>query len=112
VKKNVFALSLLAASLLSSCGGNPDPSSVGTVPLPEPSPLNVSITFDEARAVRQVVPLGGGTLSVTAEDGAVYTLTIPEGALLEETTVAMTPIGTLEGAPIEGWAAPRRRPKT
>jgi hypothetical protein len=62
----------------------------------------VSVTLDEDRAVSQPVPLGGGTLSVTAADGAIYTLTIPKDALIEETTITMTPIRTLEGVPITG----------
>jgi hypothetical protein len=105
VIKNVFALPLFAASLfLSGCGGTPDPAGTGgpTVPIPPPKPLDVSVTLDETRAVSRVVPLKGGTISVTAEDGAVYTLTIPEDALLEATTITMTPISTLEGTPIEG----------
>jgi hypothetical protein len=91
--------------LLVSCGGGgvtPPTNDPPPIDIPEPKPLEVSVTMDESRALSRSIPVGGGTLSLTAEDGAVYTLTIPPDALLEATDITMTPILTIEGSPISG----------
>jgi hypothetical protein len=57
----------------------------------------VAITTDGARAATKTFPPGGGTLTATAADGTVYSLTIPSGALLVETAITMTPIVAISG---------------
>jgi hypothetical protein len=57
----------------------------------------VVVTVDEARAATKALPLEGGTLEATGADGTVYSLTIPPGALLLETTITMTPIVSISG---------------
>jgi hypothetical protein len=51
-----------------------------------------AVVTDVARAASKTFPLDGGTLTATAADGTVYSLTIPQGALLAETAITMTPI--------------------
>jgi len=57
----------------------------------------VIVTVDEPRAATKTLPLEGGTLEATGADGTVYSLTIPPGALLLETTITMTPIVAISG---------------
>ncbi|AFZ69731.1 hypothetical protein [Deinococcus peraridilitoris] len=90
--------------LLTACGGSTTPPAkdVGTVTRPTGSPLNVTVTLDATKAVKQTIPIQGGTLSVTAQDGTVYTLTIPNNALVADTEITMTPITSVTGAPVQG----------
>jgi len=55
------------------------------------------VAVDEARAVTRTVPTWGGTLTATGADGTVYSLTIPSGALLDDTAINMTPIVSISG---------------
>ena len=56
-----------------------------------------AVSVDEARAATKTFPPEGGSLEATAVDGTVYSLTIPPGALLLETPIAMTPIVSIAG---------------
>jgi hypothetical protein len=57
----------------------------------------VVVTVDEARAATITVPTWGGTLTARGADGTVYSLTIPSGALLDDTAITMTPIVSISG---------------
>jgi hypothetical protein len=57
----------------------------------------VVVAVDEARAATRTVPTWGGTLTATGADGTVYSLTIPSGALLDDTAITMTPIVSISG---------------
>ena len=48
-------------------------------------PTDVDVVLDADRLIEAVIPLEGGTVSVTGADGTVYSLEIPPGALLSET---------------------------
>lgn len=86
---------LVGACLLFACGGPDGPGGPG---------LNVGVTLDQPRSQATTVPLGGGTLEATAADGTHYTLTIPPDALLEPTSITMTPVMGLSGSPVTGSA--------
>ncbi len=62
----------------------------------EPAPLHVTAALDEGRAVSRLMPASGGTIEATAADGTRFVLTVPPLALLEETTITMTPVSTLD----------------
>lgn len=91
-------LALTLAGLLAACGGPTPPSGGGPK-------LDVVVTLDASRAVTAVMPVEGGSLVAVAADGTVFALTIPPDALLSETTVTMTPVARVEGAPVEGASA-------
>ncbi|MEW6432098.1 MAG: hypothetical protein AB1730_11380 [Myxococcota bacterium] len=93
-----LTLAFAALSLL-ACGPTA-PSGPQLYPLAvDPNPLTVTPTLDAAKAVTVDVPRSGGTVTTTAADGTVYTLTLPEAALLEDVTVTMTPVTALAGLP-------------
>jgi hypothetical protein len=62
-------------------------------------PIQAVVKLDKERSVAAVIPVAGGTLSVNGADGTKYTLDIPGDALLTETSVRMTPVGSLTGLP-------------
>jgi hypothetical protein len=64
-----------------------------------PAPLDLSMTVDGARAVSAVIGPAGGTFAAQGANGDTYTLTIPEGALFTDTTIAIWPVATVAGMP-------------
>jgi len=94
-------LALLSGALLAlSCspsGGAGTPQPVAT-----PWPTSVKVTVELARQVRAVVPTAGGALTASGADGTTYALTIPPGALLEDTEITMTPVVAVSGLPLSG----------
>ena len=62
----------------------------------------VTARLDESRAVSGDIPTTGGTISATASDGSLFTLTIPRDALLSEETITMTPVASIDGLPLSG----------
>jgi hypothetical protein len=78
-------------------GANPAPAQPGTG-----KPVQVKPDLDTADQVYALVPEKGGEISLTLANGLAFTLTIPEGALLSDQEVTMTPIRSLEGMPFSG----------
>jgi hypothetical protein len=123
-RRPIFGLVLAAALVGGACGGGDDPaaptvtespstSATGAVTTGPPTPadlpaLSVSYAPDVSAAVISEVDGSGGTLTTTDAAGAVYTLTIPEGALRGPEAITMTPIGVqqsdIEGLTIAGVA--------
>jgi len=65
-----------------------------------PNPVNLSsVTADPSRAVSLSLPASGGSLTATAADGTTFNLTIPANALVQPTTITMTPILSVGGLP-------------
>ena len=62
-------------------------------------PIQVGVALDSGKTVEAVIPVEGGTLSVTGADGTLYTLEIPSDALLNETTIGMTPVTSISDMP-------------
>ena len=59
-------------------------------------PLKATGTLDGARRVSKTFGWhSGGTLAVTAADGTVYSLQVPETALTDDTTLTITPYASL-----------------
>lgn len=65
----------------------------------------VTARLDPSRAVSSDIPTSGGTITATAGDGTVFTLTIPRDALLSEAKITMTPATALDGLPLSGGLA-------
>jgi hypothetical protein len=82
---------LLLVALL-SCSDNT--SSPGPEPTPDP------VTRETGHATSAVIGPAGGVLQTTANDGTVYTLTIPANDLPTGRTITMTPITAVKGYPL------------
>jgi hypothetical protein len=64
-----------------------------------PNPLDLTMTPDMGRGVQSTIGPAGGTFSATGANGDVYSLTIPEGALFTDTTIAVIPVASARGLP-------------
>ncbi|MBI5546621.1 MAG: hypothetical protein HY901_22285 [Deltaproteobacteria bacterium] len=68
-----------------------------------PQPASVSVQLDPSRAVTKTVSREGGELVATSADGTTsFTLTIPPLALTRETSIALTPLASMQGSPFQG----------
>ena len=84
----------------SAGGGEPaqPPAPAGEA---EPDPRTVEVAFDQSSGVERPVGEGGDTLTLD-HAGRTFTLTIPEGALVAEETIAMRPVTGIGGYPFGG----------
>lgn len=95
----------LCGLLLAACGGPAAPNDGppdGGPPDVEGKPLTVDVVPDLDRSVTQTMPLEGGVIEATGADGTIYTLAFDANSLLAETTVTMTPLEAVNGAPVKG----------
>ena len=69
-----------------------------------PNPINLSLSIDAATTARSatVSSATGGTLSATGSDGTTYQLSIPAGALAQDTLITMTPVAAISNLPLSG----------
>ena len=63
-------------------------------------PLNVSMQLDKTHTASGKVLPTGGSLSLTAADGSVFTLEVPAKALDADTMITMTAVKSIIGAPL------------
>ena len=68
-------------------------------------PLNVTVQLDKKQTATSLVARTGGSVSLTAADGSKFTLEVPAGALAADTTITMTAVKSITGAPL-GDGAP------
>ncbi len=88
----------------------PGSSSPSTYPFPDPDavfsptqpPIDLAVTPEAGNTVTALVPAAGGELRATGADGTVYTLAIPDKALVSETEISMTPVAAVTGLPTGG----------
>lgn len=59
-----------------------------------------AVQVDTARTARATVGPAGGSVSTTAADGRVYTLTVPAGALPAAVEITAAPVGSMGSAPL------------
>jgi hypothetical protein len=85
---------LLPVLALLSCSDN------SSSPTPEPEPDH--LTRQTAHTTSGIIGPAGGSLHTTANDGTVYTLTIPANAIPTGRTITMTPITAIDGYPLAG----------
>ncbi|HUH89460.1 MAG TPA: hypothetical protein VLZ76_02210, partial [Lysobacter sp.] len=100
------ALAGVAAALLVACtpGGNTGGGTSGGGAAPVElgnyeNAVKVTPTLDTERAVTETIGFAGGTISATAADGTVFTLTIPAQSVRQRTQITMTPVSKLDGLP-------------
>jgi hypothetical protein len=60
------------------------------------------VTPEAGTTVTATIPVTGGEMTTTGADGTVYTLAIPDDALLVPTEISMTPIASVTGLPTNG----------
>jgi hypothetical protein len=72
-----------------------------SVPAVTPNPLTVPLTLETSTAVTKSIGPEGGVITATGEDGAVYTLEVPAGALLSTIDVTLTPVSSMD-VPLSG----------
>lgn len=97
-------------ALLVACGGGGDTTSGTPAPTAaplytldvSPQPLSVGVSLDTGRAVTSSIGVAGGTLTATAADGTVYTLTLPANAVAADTEITMTPVAQFTSLPFNG----------
>lgn len=58
-----------------------------------------TVTVDPSHAGSGSVGPAGGSVTATGADGTVFTLDVPRGALARPTTITLTPVTSLTGAP-------------
>lgn len=58
-----------------------------------------TVTVDPSHAGSGSVGPAGGSVTATGADGTVFTLDVPRGALAQPTTITLTPVTSLTGAP-------------
>ncbi len=70
---------------------------VCTKPKPKPKPKNVSVSLEQSGQREVSIGEAGGSISAGAASGAKLTLSIPVGALAEETQIKLTPVSAVRG---------------
>ena len=63
--------------------------------------LDVKVQLDKKQTASGKVAKTGGSVSLTSDDGSNFTLDVPANALDAETTITMTAVKTLDGAPLD-----------
>ena len=94
----LVAVSIGCKSLMpaKSADKNPAPAIDFTTP---GKGLDVRVELDKKQTSSGKVTLAGGSVSLKAADGSVFTLEVPPKALDAETTITMTAVKRMTGAP-------------
>lgn len=109
--RTALSLAFAISILLTACGADPGPSASPSMSAttgsqapaaPADAEGGVSLTLDTPQASRAVIATSGGILKAEGSDGTLYTLEIPDGALLVDTEITMTPISNIEDFPFSG----------
>lgn len=77
----------------------------GGGPAGPPSGGDDRVGTEPGNAVGATVGFGGATLVATADDGTVYSLEIPEGALAHPTAITVTPVSRIDSLGLSGGLA-------
>src|SRR5690242_19544862 len=87
IRKLLPICAVMLSAILIGCGGGGGggASSLGLT----------EVKVDEGRAVKKILDDTGGVVTATGADATIYTLTIPAGALMEETEIGLYPISSL-----------------
>ena len=63
--------------------------------------VDVKVELDKKQTASGKISPNGGSVSLTTADGSKFTLEVPANALDAETTIKMTAVKTLDGAPLD-----------
>ncbi len=97
-KISIFFI-LLAAMVTGCAESSGSQNDMGWIFDTPADPIQVAVSLDSGNTVEAVIPVEGGKLSVTGADGTLFTLEIPSDALLNETTIGMTPVASSADMP-------------
>jgi hypothetical protein len=67
-----------------------------------PNPLTVQATFAEDQMVTQSIGPEGGSMSLTDQNGVIYELSVPAGAVQAAMDFTLTPVTDVQGWPLDG----------
>ena len=67
-----------------------------------PNPLTVQATFAEDQTVTQSIGPEGGSMSLTDQNGVLYELKVPAGAVQAATDFTLTPVSDVQVWPLDG----------
>ena len=62
--------------------------------------LDVKVQLDQKQTATSKVSQGGGRVALTSADGSKFTLEVPANAVESDTTITMTAVKSLDGAPL------------
>ena len=107
MKKHTLLIFVLILSALTACktvsgltgSGASAPPELEYIFMENSDPVEVSVTLDPSHQTEALIPVQGGSLSVTAGDGTNFTLDIPANALLVDTLIRMTSVGQVDEMP-------------
>src|SRR5688572_5778288 len=63
--------------------------------------LDVKVELDKKQTASGKISPSGGSVSLTSADGSKFTLDVPAKAVDSETTITMTAVKSVEGAPLD-----------
>ncbi len=63
--------------------------------------LDVKVQLDKKQTASGTITKAGGSVSLTAADGSRFTLDVPANAVETDTTITMTAVKSLDGAPLD-----------
>ena len=63
-------------------------------------PIDVKVQLDKKQTASGKVTPAGGSVSLTAADGSKFTLDVPAKAVNADTTITMTAVKSIDGAPL------------
>lgn len=98
----IIVTTTLIAGLLGACTPGGRTSTGGAAPVQlgnYENAIKVTPTLDSERAVTGTIGFDGGSISATAADGTVFTLTVPADSVRQRTSITLTPVSKLEGLP-------------
>ena len=97
------SLSATATPTLNQSALNPAGDGSGSQPSNRTAnPISVKVSTDESTGATALITTAGGSLSATAADGTVFTLTLPAGALPGDEQITLTPVTSVAGLPFSG----------
>ena len=100
---SIFSIIVMLAFLLPGCSKIAATSSPGTaLPFTPGSGTSVTPQLDTANLVDALIPEKGGQVTLTLPNGIAFKLTIPEGALLNDQEITLTPITRIDGMLLSG----------
>ncbi len=106
-KLNLVFVGLIFLSVSLSCKSFMPAKSTGTgsaPPIDFTTPgkgIDVKVQLDKKQTASGKVSKTGGSVSLTAADGSKFTLDVPANALDADTTITMTAVKSVDGAPLD-----------